>query len=355
MTMKRYFLYSLTFSLLLTAIPALPAYCITAPELVISAEEEQQLTEPVTEIVETSVENSEIVENTVETVENSEICPIEKATTYKVLDVNSGEIWEISVREYLIGSVSAEMPASFSDEALKAQAVAVHTYAERQHIVSQEQGKDYDFTNDPAIHQAYYTENQLRERWGNEYDTFHEKISSAVDAVKDELLFYDEEPILSVFHAMSSGKTDTAGNVWGSDKPYLQSVDSVSDKNAPQYEKVVTYTAEQVRCILGNAKSSLYLEGNASEWFGTPNVTDAGTVLSIPIGNETFTGQEIKSLFGLRSASFSIDVEDNQVSFTTYGFGHNVGMSQYGANAMAKDGCTYQEILAYYYPNTSLQ
>ena len=184
---------------------------------------------------------------------------------------------------------------------------------------------------------------------------------------------------------MSSGKTDTAGNVWGSDKPYLQSVDSISDKDAPQYEKVVTYTAEQVRCILGNAKSSLYLEGNASEWFGTPsktdagtvltipignetftgqeiksrfgtpNVTDAGTVLSIPIGNETFTGQEIKSLFGLRSASFSIDVEDNQVSFTTYGFGHNVGMSQYGANAMAKDGCTYQEILAYYYPNTSLQ
>ena len=355
MTMKQYFLYSMIFSVLLTALPALPAYCITAPELVISAEEEQLLTESTTEIVEESEFSTEDVEKTVETVEKVELCPIEKATTYKVLDVNSGEIWEISVREYLIGSVGAEMPASFEEEALKAQAVAVHTYAERQHIVSQEQGKDYDFTNDPAIHQAYYTNNQLHERWGSEYDTLMSKITSAVDAVKDELLLYDEQPILAAFHAMSSGKTDTAGNVWGSDKPYLQSVDSVSDKDAPQYEKVVTYTAEQVRYILGNAKSTLYLEGDASGWFGTPSKTDAGTVLTIPIGNETFTGQEIKSLFGLRSASFSIDVEDNQVSFTTYGFGHNVGMSQYGANAMAKDGCNYQEILAYYYPNTSLQ
>ena len=119
MTMKRHFLYGIAFSVLLTAIPALPAYCISAPELVISAKEEQQLTEAITEIVETSEIPTEAVEKTVETVENHEICPIEKATTYKVLDVNSGEIWEISVREYLIGSVGAEMPASFQDEALK--------------------------------------------------------------------------------------------------------------------------------------------------------------------------------------------------------------------------------------------
>ncbi|MDE7094838.1 MAG: stage II sporulation protein D, partial [Oscillospiraceae bacterium] len=274
-----------------------------------------------------------------------------------VLDITSNEILEVPVRDYIIGAVGAEMPVSFETEALKAQAVAAHTYAERQVILAENRSdlNGADFSNDPNQYQAFYTKQQLQELYGENFNTYYEKLCNIVDAVLPEILFYDNEPIIAAFHAMSSGKTESAQNVWGSEVAYLQSVDSSSDISAPKYQQEISYSPEQVQELLTSAHTGLVLGTDTEHWFGEPTYSDAGTVLQIPVGTSIFTGQELRNIFSLRSASFEITYQDKNFIFTTKGYGHGVGLSQYGANAMASQGFDYREILAYYYPDTTLK
>ncbi|MDE6658031.1 MAG: stage II sporulation protein D, partial [Oscillospiraceae bacterium] len=276
---------------------------------------------------------------------------------YHVLDITSNKILEVSVRDYVIGAVGAEMPVSFETEALKAQAVAAHTYAERQVILAENRSdlNGADFSNDPNQYQAFYTTQQLQELYGDNFNTYYEKLCQAVDSVLPEILFYDNQPIIAAFHAMSSGKTESAQNVWGNDIAYLQSVDSSSDTSAPKYQQEISYTPDQVQELLTSAHTGLILGTDTEHWFGEPTYSDAGTVLQIPVGTSIFTGQELRNIFSLRSASFEITYQDKNFIFTTHGYGHGVGLSQYGANAMALQGSNYREILAYYYPDTILK
>lgn len=346
--MKRHFLHCILFAALLTAMPLLPAYLLK-PQTAAGAETPLVFTE-YTESAETGTIteiSDELSTTEPETVES---------VIYHVLDTASGEILEVPLREYLIGAVGAEMPVSFEMEALKAQAVAAHTYAERQCLLSPHRPElnGADFSNDPAVYQAYLTEDEQRERWGTHYAAYYARLAEAVDTVLHEVLVYEDEPIIAAFHAMSSGRTESAANVWGSEVAYLCSVESDADRTAPEYEKTAVFTAEEVQERLTAAHTGLTINGDPSGWFGEPTATEAGTVLQMPVGNGIFTGQELRTLFELRSAAFTVSYADGGFTFTTYGYGHDVGMSQYGANALAAEGQSYQKILAYYYPNTNL-
>lgn len=340
-SVRRHFLSYIAFAVVLTAVPLIPAYLLS----------------PVTSVG----ADITLVEFT-EYTEESELSTTEQPdvenppTVYHVLVTETGEILEVPLREYVIGAVGAEMPVSFETEALKAQAVAAHTYAERQCLLSDgnEALCGADFSDDPAKYQAFLTDAQLRERWGSNYEAYYEKLSAAVDAVLPELLTYEDVPIIAAFHAMSSGRTEASENVWGSEVAYLRSVESAADRNAPQFEETVQFTAEEVLAGLTQAHAGIVIGGDAAEWFGLPVTSEAGTVLQQPAGDGIFTGQELRSIFGLRSAAFSIGYAEGIFTFTTYGYGHDVGMSQYGANAMAQEGHTYREILAYYYPGAIL-
>jgi stage II sporulation protein D len=348
--MKRHFLTCTLACVLLTFIPLIPALLLSpestsAGDTQLSETGEDAETAALTESTETAIQ------------EETEALP-DTTGTYKVLDTATGEVTEVTVRDYIIGAVGAEMPASFETEALKAQAVAVHTYAERLVCLAQSREQPElqgaDFSNDSSRYQAFWTDAQLREAYGSDYDAYYAKISAAADAVLGEILTYENQPILAAFHAMSSGRTESAANVWGSEVAYLQSVDSSADTDAPFYEQTVTYSEEEVRSLLTSARSGMILGADASAWFGTPEVSDAGTVIQISVGNSIFTGQELRTCFSLRSAAVTVAYDSGTFSFTTKGYGHDVGMSQYGANAMAKDGADYREILAYYYPGAVL-
>ena len=333
--MKRHFLQLLLFAFLLTALPLLPAMFIRPAE--------PHTTPP-----------AAAQDGAFSTTEPPDV---ENAAVYHVLNIGTGEIMEIPLREYLIGAVGAEMPPSFAPEALKAQAVAAHTYAERQCMLAsgRKELKGADFSNDPALYQACLTEDEQRERWGTHYALYHDRIAAAVDAVQGELLCYDDAPIIAAFHAISSGRTESAEHVWGSEIAYLCSVESDADCSAPDYETAVVLGAEEVREKLLAAHAGLTLGSDPAGWFGAPEVTEAGTVLRLQAGDGIFTGQELRGIFGLRSAAFTVDFAEGQFTFTVHGFGHDVGMSQYGADAMAQEGKSYREILAYYYPGAELR
>lgn len=278
---------------------------------------------------------------------------------YRVLDVSTGTVSEVPVRDYLIGVVCAEMPATFETEALKAQAVAAHTYAERICLQNRANADPAlfgaDFSNDSSVYQAYYTESQIRSAFGDSFDLYYGKIAAAVDAVCDEMLYYEDEPIVAAFHAMSAGMTENAETVWGTSLAYLVSVDSAADTAAPRYLESTVFSAEQVREILTAASPDLTFPEDCAEWFSVESVSDAETVLHIYGGSQLWSGQQIRALFSLRSACFTVSYGDGVFTFTTKGYGHAVGMSQYGANAMAQAGSTYDEILAHYYPGTTLK
>lgn len=282
----------------------------------------------------------------------------EGQSCYLVLDILSGTVSEVSVRDYVIGAVCAEMPAAFHEEALKAQAVAAHTYAERQKALSAETPDPSlygaDFSNDSSVYQAFFTESQMRQYYGENYDAYYGKISAAVDAVLGEILTSEGEPIIAAFHSMSSGVTESAQAVWGGEVPYLISVDSSADRTAPHYEETRVFSEEELRRLLTAAWQDIVLEGTPSQWITVLECSEAGSVIRAVCGDQLTTGQAIRSALSLRSACFTVAAEADGVSITCRGYGHGVGMSQYGANAMAESGSTYREILAHYYPNTTL-
>lgn len=278
--------------------------------------------------------------------------------SYRMLDITSGKVEEISVRDYLIGAVCAEMPATFEPEALKAQAVAAHTYAERQHLIEQANPTPElcgaDFSNDSTQYQAFFTKNQAMRYYEDDFETYYAKITEAVDAVLPYILSYDGEPIIAAFCSMSSGMTESAETVWGSDIAYLTSVESSADTEAPRYLETAAFSQQELCKLIQTAYPDAVWDGDPNSWISIDKTSEAGTVLTVTVGGVTMTGQELRNLLELRSAAFEAAYEDGTFVFTTRGFGHGVGMSQYGANAMAKEGKTWKEILAHYYPNTQV-
>lgn len=259
---------------------------------------------------------------------------------------------EIGVFDYLTGVVAAEMPVSFEPEALKAQSVAARSYLQRALASPKHEGAD--ICTDSACCQAYLSPEQLKSSWGDKYAQYSEKISAAVKATDGEYLSYDGKPALAAFHSSSDGATEDAGAIW-SDVPYLKSVSSPeTGDSVPNFQSTVVNSDLDFRDTILYLKPEADMTGDADSWLGETTRTASGRVASIVIGGVSFTGSELRSLFKLRSTDFELTHADGSFTFTVHGYGHGVGMSQYGANAMARSGSDYREILAHYYPSTFL-
>lgn len=253
-----------------------------------------------------------------------------------------GSCVDLELDTYLTGVLLAEMPADFHTEALKAQAVAARTYAWKAHTTGGKHG-DGTICTDPACCQAYMTEEDYFSRGGTPENL--ERVHGAVLATSGFGICYDGELIEATYFSSSGGSTESAVAVWGADYPYLQSVSSPEDV----YEDTVCYTKEEFEKRLG-----ISLPENPEVWFGTVAYTEGGGVAVMEICGESYTGPLLRSLLGLRSTDFRVQTENQTISITTRGYGHRVGMSQYGASAMAEAGSTWQEILQHYYPGTIL-
>lgn len=271
--------------------------------------------------------------------ENTEVESPKYIITYSE-ESNKPENTELE--EYIKGVVAAEMPVSFENEALKAQAVASRTYA-----VRQTKGKSNIKVSD--IGQAYISKEEMKKRWGDNFEEYYKKVCEAVDLTKGEIMVYKDEPILAAFHSTSRGFTEASENVWTTALPYLKSVESKDDENAPNFifEKEIS-TDEFLKIIKANGVTGVD-ENNAQKSISIKSRTDAGYVSEAVIGGKSFSGREIRTMFSLRSTDFTIKAGKNGIVFVTRGYGHGAGMSQYGAEFMAKDGKSYKEILEYYY------
>lgn len=260
------------------------------------------------------------------------------------------EIVTMELEEYLIGVVAGEMPPTFEEEALKAQAVAARTYALYKLLVSPSPNHDADICTDPTCCKAYSDENLLREKWGDEYDANMAKITSAVWSTSGEYLIYENQPVLAVFHSSSAGATENSENVWNQGLPYLVSV--TSPETSEQVKNYITSTTVTHQEFCDTFKSKYPdadFTSSPTDWFKDIVYSDSGRINSVNVGGITIKGTELRSLLSLRSTAVDIEVTDTDIVFTASGYGHGVGMSQYGANVMAQEGKNYREILSWYY------
>lgn len=278
--------------------------------------------------------------------------PSADAETFPVEDQSAGKVVQLSRREYVLGAVAAEMPVSWPDEALKAQAVAAHTSALycRDHAALQSGAW---LTVDPARRQGCLTEPVLRSYWGTAYEQNYARLSALVDEVLNDLLFYDNAPACTSYFAISNGRTEASENVWGTALPYLIPVDSGTDLSADNYQYTAVFSAAQVQ----QAFSSLGITADLAapeSWFGPAEQTSSGYTKSLAVCGQTVSGTALRQALGLRSTCFTVQYQSGNFSFTTRGYGHGVGLSQWGAKAMAEQGADYADILAHYYPGTQL-
>lgn len=268
--------------------------------------------------------------------------------SFKVL--KDGNISEISAEDYIFGVVAAEMPALYHEEALKAQAVAAYTFA--CYRKANNTNSNYDIAADPETAQCYITKEEAAARWGEKADEYSAKIKNCVDAVKGEWLSFGGAPIFAAYHAISAGTTNVCSDVWGTDLDYLKSVDSSSDLLADGYLSEVSFSSDELASKLNDISQS---SGEAQNYFSDIKTTDNGYVKEICYCGKKTTGSDISKLLGLRSADFKISFSEGSFTFTVKGYGHGVGMSQWGANCMAKQGSSYKEILLHYYNCATLE
>jgi len=278
----------------------------------------------------------------------------ESEHTVAVMRSGTGEVEILSLEEYLVGVVAAEMPARFHEQALKAQAVAAHTFTRYRLEV----GGAAHISDSHYSDQAYLCPQQRRERWGNNFDYYETRIQNAVRAVAGQTLMHDDQPIFAAYHAISGGTTECAQTYWGGrERSYLRGgVESPGDRLAPNFNATVNFTTDEMRAALSRF-DSMNLSGSPAAWFDEPTRSEAGTVTQIEVGGAALTGRQLRQALSLRSSNFEIIFEDKDGGtfyVTTAGFGHGVGMSQTGADFMARQGSAYREILAHFYPGAEI-
>lgn len=338
----------------------------------------------------------------------------EKIDKFDVYNHETGKVEEMSAETYVFGVVACEMSPENEEEALKAQAVAAYTFACRKRLqriksasapvvsetasadpssadpsaipsigsstassdggssVSAEsvgespvissaaetantpEKKEYDVTTNSQLDQGYLSRAAAIAKWGDKGEEYAKKLDKIVSAVKGCLITYENAPIFAAYHAVSAGKTESAKNMWGSEYAYLQPVESVGDLLCPSYLSEVKLSAADFKKVLTD-KLKISPEGDGSaNWLSEPARSQSGTVLTYKVCGTEVTGKDMRTAFGLRSPNFDLVFADNQFVFTVRGYGHGVGMSQYGANYMALQGSTYLEILSWYYPDCQL-
>lgn len=280
------------------------------------------------------------------------------ADSFKLYNHKTKKVETISVRDYLIGVVGAEMPASFHTEALKAQAVASHTYAlnmkSGQKKSPNKSLNGADLSTDPATSQSYMTKEELKELYGDHFDIYYQKISQAVDSVIDKVIVYQNEPIAAAFHSISGGLTEDPANVWGKSLDYLKPVLSDGDFLAPNYETKVTLTSDEIKAKLSAKFSNIQWTADPGKWITIKTLTDSKSVKEAVVCGTTISGTDLRSTLGLNSAYFTVSFADGKFTFDVKGKGHGVGMSQYGADYLARQGKSYEDILKYYYKDVAI-
>ena len=280
-----------------------------------------------------NTEHSNIDNTSVNNTTNSSVSEI---TVYR----SNGSVINLNMTDYLVGVVSSEMPASFNLEALKAQSVLARTYA----LKIKQTGKKL---TDTVSTQSYIDMDQMKNKWGNSFNTYYNKIKNAVENTNGEYLSYNGNYIEALYHSTNNGKTESSLDVFGNYYPYLISVSSEYDKNASSYLRTINMPLDTISNKLG-------LSLNNDSVISILSYTDGGNIKEININGNNFSGKKVRELLGLRSADFDISISDNNANITTRGYGHGVGMSQYGANGMANAGYSYKDILSHYYPGTTL-
>lgn len=258
-----------------------------------------------------------------------------------VKDVDSNEETNLDLEEYVVGVVAGEMPASFEIEALKAQAIAARSYALSKIETSTE---SYDLVTD-ITNQVYITTEDMQEKWGEDYDFYYDKIKNAVSATKNLVMEYEGDVISAYYFAMSNGATEDVSLVFGESRDYLKSVDSSWDESVKNFSVTTTFTKEEFCSKLSIDCSNITI--------GAIDRSSTNRVNTIVINDKEFKGTTLRTLLGLRSTDITIDIADD-IKITTKGYGHGVGMSQYGANEMAKNGASYEEILNHYYKDIDI-
>ena len=263
--------------------------------------------------------------------------------------LTDGSVLTLGLDQYLWRVVAAEMPASFELEALKAQAAAARTYTLSKLGRTVEKHPDADVCTDITCCQAYIDPDQAAANWGDNAAAYTAKIISAVSETDGMAVLYDGQPIQAVFFSSAAGRTVDAVEVWGNSVPYLTGVDSPEGDEVPNYHSTVTFTPEEFKSKLLAQYPDADLSGDPAGWFQNTVPNSAGGVEQVDVGGVTVSGGALRTLLGLRSTSFTVTADSQGVTFSVTGYGHGVGMSQYGANALAKQGKTYDEILKWYY------
>lgn len=270
--------------------------------------------------------------------ETSVTTPVNTGTTIKLN--TSGSVVTMNLEDYVVGVVASEMPVTFHAEALKSQAIVARTFAMKK------ASQGITLLNSSS-HQTYKSEAQLKNMWGSSYTTNINKIKNAVNATSGMVLKYNGGYIDAMYHSISNSKTEMPKYVWGSNLPYLQSVNSNWDTGVKGYEVSTNISYSTLTSKLGQTI-------NKNTVFKVLSETVSGRVEKIQIGDSTYSGVKLRSLLGLRSTDFTISKGETSVTVTTRGYGHGVGMSQNGANEAAKDGYTYNKILKHYYTGVTL-
>ena len=262
---------------------------------------------------------------------------------YLPVQTSDSTVVTMELETYLVGVLLGEMPAYFEQEALRAQAVVARTYAMRHHI-RQDKHPGGAVCTDPGCCQAYVAPEDYT---GSA--KMREKVRQAVLSTAGQVVTYEGELIEATYFSCSGGRTEDAAAVWGADVPYLQSVVSPGEENSSDYMKTISMSAGEFAAAFGG------LSGTPGSWIGKITYTKGGGVATVEIGGIEYKGTTVRQKLKLRSTAFVITVVGSSVSITTKGFGHRVGLSQDGAEAMAVSGSDYAQILAHYYPGTKLQ
>lgn len=274
----------------------------------------------------------------------------------KLLHKKSGQIEEIPIDEYLYGVVSAEMPANYEIEALKAQAVAARTYTIYQ--ISNNKGKhrDADICDESICCQAWISKEERMQKWSEEEKEANwKKVVLAVNSTAGQIITYNNKPINAFFHSNSGGITETVANVWnGSDLPYLKSVETSGEEEYSQYSSEVKIFKTDLIDKIKKEYPDVKINFDEEECIKILDYTESGRVKTVKFGNTEIAGTKVRSIMGLKSTNFSIKINGEDIIFSVKGYGHGVGMSQTGADSMAKQGKSYQDIIKHFYTSVEI-
>ena len=330
--MKKIFIYFFSFLFICFILPAL----LTKLEIPTSSEENGADEESKEESI-----NNEYTYN--------------KYGTIKLLHTKTNEVEEVALDTYLCNVVSAEMPADFEKEALKAQAIVARTYTI--YKINNKKHDNADICDDSTCCQAWISKEDRLARWEENKEEKWNKIEECVNETKGKIITYDNQPINAFFHSNSGGKTELPVDVWGggSNMPYLQVVETAGEDGYTQYNSEVELTNEEILEKLKEKYSDIQIDFNNDEDIKIVEYTSSERVKTIKFGNHEISGTEARSIFGLKSTNFEVTKEDGKIKFTVKGYGHGVGMSQTGADSMAKSGSSAEDIIKHFYVGVEIK